>query len=658
LSRHYTHLLPILLLAWAIYGYCQEDIFLPLIAIGLTLGAHLLRLENMEKKFAVMDRIPLAAVFVFSLIAAIIWRILVPAPVTAGALYLEIISVWQSFTLIAGALLWLRPASLKNLYWLTGFSWATVALSINVPFDATGMLLFRLFCIFSVLNVLIHTFSRPSRQERYHMHLRQLLVFGLSVMVITGFFFKNIAFGLRVFDQMFMSLVGDYLLPRNYTNFLNISPYLTLTNPGYSAIDKRPVMEIDSMGFGSVYLKSQVFETYENGVWKEAKEVAKHVLPPKLDPLLVNPQIFMYVSLKDIVPVPYVVSAAEGHDLFSQDENGVVYAKENRRTRILSVSIIPPPPVSLDEKKLALLTSLPPNLEGPIKEIAAGIVSDAMAPAEKATALQDYFHDHFLYSLNVDFRADEKGLLRMLREKKPAYCSYFATALALLLRSQGIPARVAVGFSSSEKMDPEGRRLLVRVRNAHAWTEALVPYKDAATGQVYNTWVPFDATPSASMNEAIEDGSSRLNELADRLWLFILRSVTHLQNIEKEQLKRDILAVLVLILLLMNAKRIIRRLRGFNPFRSAGRERKTHSRQDVEVFYQRYEHFLRRRFHESRESAETDDQLLYRLQRRNDVPPATLLHIHTFVERYRRVRFGDEEVRDLEKMLSLMEKDV
>ena len=75
-----------------------------------------------------------------------------------------------------------------------------------------------------------------------------------------------------------------------------------------------------------------------------------------------------------------------------------------------------------------------------------------------------------------------------LFKTKTGYCQHFAGAMAVLLRFNGIPARVAVGFTTGEKVD-DGTYVVTR-NDAHAWVEAYFP----GVG-----WVPFDPTPGRAL---------------------------------------------------------------------------------------------------------------------------------------------------------------
>jgi hypothetical protein len=79
--------------------------------------------------------------------------------------------------------------------------------------------------------------------------------------------------------------------------------------------------------------------------------------------------------------------------------------------------------------------------------------------------------------------AEIPPLVRFVTETRAGYCQHFAGAMALMLRLLGIPARVAVGFTSGVPADGAWD---VSDRNAHAWVEVWFPRQG---------WVPFDPTP-------------------------------------------------------------------------------------------------------------------------------------------------------------------
>lgn len=94
------------------------------------------------------------------------------------------------------------------------------------------------------------------------------------------------------------------------------------------------------------------------------------------------------------------------------------------------------------------------------------------------------------YSLNVDFSQRADHLSHFLTVVREAHCEYFATAMVLMLRAKGIPARIVNGYATDEWVNSGGGYFLVRQEHAHSWVEAWFP----SAG-----WITFDPTPSAGI---------------------------------------------------------------------------------------------------------------------------------------------------------------
>lgn len=117
---------------------------------------------------------------------------------------------------------------------------------------------------------------------------------------------------------------------------------------------------------------------------------------------------------------------------------------------------------------------------------------------DKALAIQDYLRANYTYNLKPgnphSFNSSTAGKDRLhyfLFERKEGYCTYFASAMVALLRSEGIPSRVVGGFaegSYSDKFDS----YIVTTNDAHAWVE--IYFDDYG-------WITFDPTPASSEEE-------------------------------------------------------------------------------------------------------------------------------------------------------------
>jgi transglutaminase-like putative cysteine protease len=161
--------------------------------------------------------------------------------------------------------------------------------------------------------------------------------------------------------------------------------------------------------------------------------------------------------------------------------------------------------------------TLPEALEDVLGELAAEWVGDSAAAGAEArlVALEARLEAGYVYS--VDFSADPAAesnalivagrdpLLVFLLERREGHCEYFASAMTLLARAQGIPARLVTGYRVVER-NPFGGYAIVRERHAHAWTEA---YLDG------RGWVTLDPSPLRGTSAAAAARTETLAGLLD-----------------------------------------------------------------------------------------------------------------------------------------------
>jgi transglutaminase-like putative cysteine protease len=119
-----------------------------------------------------------------------------------------------------------------------------------------------------------------------------------------------------------------------------------------------------------------------------------------------------------------------------------------------------------------------------IRDLARSIIAGKSTYYERVNAIEEYLQQNYFYSLNPGESADGDPLRNFLFESKKGYCSYFAFSMALLCRSAGIPARVALGFWVDESSGVLAY-YPVKANQAHAWVEVYFP----GFG-----WIEFDPT--------------------------------------------------------------------------------------------------------------------------------------------------------------------
>lgn len=167
-----------------------------------------------------------------------------------------------------------------------------------------------------------------------------------------------------------------------------------------------------------------------------------------------------------------------------------------------------PQPLTRAEHDDAL--QLPSALNPRIKELALDMTAGAVSDEAKARALVNHLHHDYTYTLELPSRVVRDPLSNFLFIRKKGHCEYFASAMAVMLRTLGIPSRVVTGFQSGT-FNPLTGWQVVRASDAHAWVEAWM--EDGG-------WTVFDPTPPAS--EAASQGltarMAMLYDAANQFW--------------------------------------------------------------------------------------------------------------------------------------------
>jgi len=126
-----------------------------------------------------------------------------------------------------------------------------------------------------------------------------------------------------------------------------------------------------------------------------------------------------------------------------------------------------------------------PALDPRVRPLAEQITAKAATPRDKATTIADYLRLHYGYTLQLPNTAPRDPIANFLFVRRQGHCEYFASSMAIMLRSIGIPARIVNGFSGGEFNDLTSQ-YVIRASDAHSWVEAYIPGEG---------WMEFDPTP-------------------------------------------------------------------------------------------------------------------------------------------------------------------
>ena len=188
--------------------------------------------------------------------------------------------------------------------------------------------------------------------------------------------------------------------------------------------------------------------------------------------------------------------------LFNAAHNGMKIRYEGRsllpmasESELRSASLVYPP------RLLETYLQLPP-LDPRIRALAEKTTSGSTNEYDKVLSLERYLLSHYSYTLDLTGPPTNDPLAEFLFERRSGNCEYFASAMTVMLRGIGIPARYVTGFLAGEYNDVGGD-YIVRESDAHAWVEVFFPDYG---------WITVDPTPPANAQ-----GSGLLNTLS-RYW--------------------------------------------------------------------------------------------------------------------------------------------
>jgi transglutaminase-like putative cysteine protease len=133
--------------------------------------------------------------------------------------------------------------------------------------------------------------------------------------------------------------------------------------------------------------------------------------------------------------------------------------------------------------------ALPASLSKRIADLAHRWTDDLPTAQQKAAAIEDHLHHDFIYDLHSPSSGTPEPVDHFLFESHRGHCEFFSTAMALMLRTVGVPSRNVTGFVGGT-WNRFGRYYAVREGDAHSWVEVYID------DPVRPSWRTFDPTPS------------------------------------------------------------------------------------------------------------------------------------------------------------------
>jgi len=639
MKRENTQLVLLLVSSWLFYAFCQSDFLLPSICFLIVLSHAFMYRRRPARELS--EQFPWLAAAVSSLVVGWLWKnVILDASVPREYMTLPFFASLQSGSVIMALIVWLRISYAHRAFTLKLLFWVTVAFSADVSSGPLVIILFLLFCAVNVWFIFITHSASVFREKSSTIVSKVLPAFFILTAVGFSFLFMTM---INKGDKLASYLINEYFICADSGFALRQDPYLRIGGRGPGRGNISPVLEIDRREGPTLYLQTQVFEEYADGIWRAQRNEPRFPLPTKTETDKGATAMSMYRSLEDIIPAPKnVVAVREGKETFRGDENGNIYAHKIKNARRLFFLRDDQDRIkAVEEEDVGRLTVVPDELDGSLKEHLSGIVGVEHNNRKVAQLIENYFKENYRYSTEVHFPLGNKAVLALLEERDAAYCTHFASAMALLLRARGIPARLVSGFLAQEVSHFGGDKFLVRLRDAHAWVEVALPV-DSSPDKL-RRWVRFDPTP-ASPDSAIGIKGGIFGKVIDWLWRILLTIRLEMQYLDWIKLLKFISATTIIIILLRNMRKIPSGLRNLREILFSQERIPEHSKDEASlVLYQRYESLMKRFFGTYRRDEETDREFIDRLETDADIPERVSVKIHSFTACYHAVRFGSQK---------------
>lgn len=252
-----------------------------------------------------------------------------------------------------------------------------------------------------------------------------------------------------------------------------------------------------------LYWRSRVYDQYENGQWTvsefSTRDIEANAFDVNFPSFPERPARLHSFTLYNNQPLKTLIFPAQPNwtNLAVQIE----YAQNpDGSVDLFAIHSNPPLPIGKTYSARASLSSiteeqlraagevyplwvterylqLPDSLTERTKQLAFEITKDFDTPYEKTVAITEYLRSHITYvEMLEELPTNQEIIDWFLFDYQKGFCNYYATAEVLLLRSLGIPARLAVGFAEGTLEDLQTANVyVVRQRDAHAWPEVFFP---------------------------------------------------------------------------------------------------------------------------------------------------------------------------------------
>ncbi|MFN8639630.1 MAG: transglutaminaseTgpA domain-containing protein [Dehalococcoidia bacterium] len=259
-----------------------------------------------------------------------------------------------------------------------------------------------------------------------------------------------------------------------------------------------PPASIDAASFGTAQTRASFRKPFVATVELKSTSMNRHLAVPG-DPIAsdVESNLVVGTDPNDVVGMTPAVRLADG----------TTYHTVGTLSAATPATLAKAPEV-YPQWVVDRYLQLPPSLPAGVREMAASLTRDVNSPYLRARRIEQQLRTQYLFDLNTPDpppRADAVG--SFLLDTRTGYFDQYASAMVVLLRASGVPARLAVGFALDPRaQDPTTKSYTLADRDAWAWPEAYF----GGLG-----WVEFNPTPTRPLVTRAQDDSQFATTPAD-----------------------------------------------------------------------------------------------------------------------------------------------
>lgn len=507
----------------------------------------LLKIYNMEGRL----NSNIVVIALFCLIAGLFSRGILRFPLYILGLYIGLylnFSQHLPFSLAWGASFWQRIMNLSELFLAGRIGYLPEEIAVSLVFIVMvllvelvviykrvvisyliviGYMLFLIVYNDMELHIEIVLFASIGLLQRFLvLHKKTMLGFltiiaFLGILMFTTFFIPSDFVEMKMLEPS--ATLRNYLNERGFYQFIETTGVGNLTRSGFSENDEvlgGPLLDDNQILFEAQqqsphYWRVDSKSYYSGSGWQNpsAEETVLHsysgeqIELPNAEyqgRLAEEEEITISRETNDTyLPLPYgnkQIKIEEGTtELYTNQETQRADFQNAQQSRLFQIDWQDLEYTMEDLNDISVASpdstidylQLPDQLPERVRSLAEELTVEEETLVGKVTAVEDYLKNsgNFRYSkIDTEFPTENQDYVdHFLFDSQVGYCDNFSSAMVVMLRAVGIPARWSKGFSTGEKISEN--HYVVRNSDAHSWAEVYF--------EGYG-WLPFEATPSFS----------------------------------------------------------------------------------------------------------------------------------------------------------------